>query len=176
MLALCRICVLSSAALLGLGLVAPCMTISPGYGRYDAWVRLLDPSLTRASEYSILTGILTLLQQGHTGIGLLLLFFSCVFPTLKLALTAWAMQLHIEGRDSSRWWVGVMHHVGKFSMLDILVIAMIVIAIKGLPGSTEVRLGWGVWAFAGSVVLAMLAAMMLHHMTTPKVSRSPGAG
>ena len=42
--------------------------------------------------------------------------------------------------------------------------ALIVVAIKGLPGSTEVKLGWGVWAFAGSVVLSLIASMLLHRL------------
>jgi hypothetical protein len=55
-------------------------------------------------------------------------------------------------------------------MLDVLVLAMIVVAIKGLPGSSEIRLGWGVWAFAGSVVLSLIASVLLH-----KLERHPRA-
>jgi hypothetical protein len=40
-------------------------------------------------------------------------------------------------------------------MLDILVIAILVLAIKGLPGGTSIRLSWGVFAFTAAVVFSM---------------------
>jgi predicted phage tail protein len=36
-----------------------------------------------------------------------------------------------------------------------------VLAIKGLPGGSKVTLGWGVAAFAASVVLSILASLGL---------------
>jgi uncharacterized paraquat-inducible protein A len=56
------------------------------------------------------------------------------------------------------------HHTGKFSMLDVMVLALLVIAIKGLPGKSSLRIEWGVWAFAASVVLSLLISLLLHRM------------
>ena len=156
-----RLLTLLAAALLGLGLVAPCMTITPGFGDYDTLVRLLHPEYTVPSTYSVLTGILTLLRQDNAPLGLLLLAFSAVFPTVKLAIMAGATQKLSEGRPAG-WWMTLAHHTGKFSMLDVLVLALLVLAIKGLPGGSRVTLGWGVWAFAGSVTLSLVLSGLLH--------------
>lgn len=160
---LIRIIILLAAIALGLGLVLPCMTIVTSFGEYDSWIRLLKPGLHRTREYSVLSGILAMIQGGSVGIGLLLLFFSAIFPTLKLAIMAWAVQV-LEQKRSTGWLLEAAHHTGKFSMLDVLVLALIVIAIKGLPGSTEVRLGVGVWLFAGSVIGSLVASILLHRL------------
>jgi len=41
-------------------------------------------------------------------------------------------------------------------MLDVLVIALLVIAIKGLPGGSTVTLGSGFYCFTFSVLLALV--------------------
>mgnify|MGYP005835918523 CR=1 FL=1 len=152
---------LFSALFLGLGLIGPCMTVIPNFGAFDSWIRLLKPSVSEPTSYSILTGILTLLQGGHTTIGVVLLVFSVIFPTLKLATMAWALPNVLQGRDAGVW-LKLTHHSGKFSMLDVMVLALIVIAVKGLPGQTEVRLGWAVWAFGGSVLISLIVSTLLN--------------
>jgi paraquat-inducible protein A len=160
-----RLLVLTSAALLGLGLIAPCMTIVTRFGRFDSWVRLLEPEMAGEAEttYSLLGGILAMIDHGSLGIGLLLLGFSCVFPTLKLMLMAWATETLARHRPAGRL-LTLAHHTGKFSMLDVMVVALLVLAIKGLPGSSELRLEWGVYAFAASVVLSLLASVLIHRL------------
>jgi paraquat-inducible protein A len=160
--------ILTAAGLLGTGLVGPCMTIVPSLGEWDSWVRLLKPSAVRPSEYSVLSGIMTMIQGNNVGLGLLLLAFSAAFPTLKLAVMAWAASALGGGRGDAglhgRVALAFVHHAGKFSMLDVMVLAMIVIALKGLPGNTRVELGWGVWAFAGSVVVSLVASVLLQRL------------
>lgn len=158
-----RVVIVLAACLLGIGLVAPCMTIVPHFGEFDSWIRMLKPAAGRTSTYSVLSGITGLIQHGNSGIGLLLLFFSCVFPTAKLAVMASAVQQLSLGRPAGRL-LELTHHTGKFSMLDVLVLALIVVAIKGLPGSTQVLLGWGVWAFAASVALSLVASILLRRL------------
>lgn len=155
---------LFSALLLGLGLIGPCMTVIPHFGAFDSWVRLFRPSVSEPTSYSILSGILLLLQEGHVAIGVILLLFSVIFPTLKLAVMAWAVPDILRGRNAGVW-LKLAHHSGKFSMLDVMVLALIVIAVKGLPGNSEVRLGWGVWAFCGSVLVSLIVSLMLNRTT-----------
>ena len=174
-----RFLTLLAAALLGLGLVAPCMTIRPAFGEYETWVRLLNPDFTRPTTYSVLTGILAMMHGGNRGLGVLLLAFSCFFPTVKLALMAWGTQTLADRRRAGIW-LTLAHHTGKFSMLDVLVLALIVVAIKGLPGGSRITLGWGVWAFAASVVLALIVSMMLHtierRLSAADAPSAPAAG
>jgi paraquat-inducible protein A len=150
---LMRLLILSAAALLGLGLVAPAMTITTDFGRWDGWIRLLDPDASdqRETTYSLLSGILHLLRSGDLLIGIVLLAFTVCFPTLKLALMAGANEVGTRGRVG--W---LLKHAGKWSMLDVLVIALLVLAIKALPGGSELSLRWGLWCFATSVGLSLL--------------------
>src|SRR5438093_453398 len=78
--------VVASALLLGAGLAGPCMAVQPAFGKLDGWVRLLKPDLARPTRYSVIGGIVTLIQNGYAALGLLLLAFSVLFPTVKLAL------------------------------------------------------------------------------------------
>lgn len=155
-----RVCLIVAAILLGAGLAGPCLSIEPAFGSMDGWVRLLRPDMTRPTNYSVLGGILALLRHGSFIVGIALLGFSVVFPTVKLALMA---------SSASKLALGVprglltkfAHHAGKFSMLDVFVVGLIVLAIKGLPGGSKVILGWGVAVFAASVVLSLLASLGL---------------
>ena len=157
-----RIVIALSAALLGAGLAGPCMAVLPAFGKYEGWIRLLKPSLARSTEYSVLGGIVTLIHNDNLALGLLLLAFSVVFPTLKLAVMSSATAALAQGRSSGAL-MKLAHHAGKFSMLDVFVVGLIVMAIKGFPGS-RVTLGWGVAAFATSVVLSMIAGMVIQHV------------
>ena len=153
-----RGCIAAAAVLLGAGLAGPCMAVQPAFGKLDGWVRLLKPDLARPTQYSVVGGIVTLARNGNLALGLLLLAFSVVFPTVKLAVMAGATAALADGRPSGAM-MKFAHHAGKFSMLDVFVVGLIVLAIKGLPGGSRVTLGWGVAAFSASVVLSLVAGM-----------------
>ena len=155
-----RACVALSAVLLGAGLAGPCMAVQPAFGKMEGWVRLLKPDLARPTRYSVFGGIVTLIQNGNVALGLLLLAFSVVFPTVKLGVMAGATAALAEGRSSGAL-MGLAHHAGKFSMLDVFVVGLIVLAIKGLPGGSRITLGWGVGAFAASVVLSLIGGFAI---------------
>ena len=158
-----RGCVVVAALLLGAGLAGPCMAVQPAFGSLDGWVRLLKPDLARATEYSVLGGITALYHHGSAALALLLLAFSVVFPTLKLAVMAAATAAVSQGRPPGPL-MKLAHHAGKFSMLDVFVVGLLVLAIKGLPGGSRVTLGWGVAAFAASVVLSLVGGIIIQRM------------
>ncbi len=150
-----------AAVTLGLGLVGPCMTVIPKLGELTGWVEILRPGELDPTHYSLLSGINAMRLHGSPGLAALLLVFSVVFPALKLAVMAWgtaALALGVRPHAA----VAVTHHLGKFSMLDVMVIGLLVIAIKGLPGGSEVVLGWGVYCFAVSVVVGLVVSILLH--------------
>ena len=153
--------VAASCATLGLGLTGPCMTVIPNGGEWHGWIDLLEPRVLRPSTFSVLTGINSMWRHGAEGLAGLLFAFSVAFPTAKLAILAWTAA-HADANARHGWAGRLAHHVGKFSMLDVLVIGLIVVAVKGLPGNTEVIAGWALWAFAASVLLAMFASLLLH--------------
>ena len=116
--------------------------------------------MTEATTYSILTGLRMMHLTGNTAIAVLLLGFSVVFPTMKLAAMGWGAAALAVGRRPAAA-VRLTHHLGKFSMLDVLVIALFILAAKGLPGGTTIKLEWGVWAFAVSVAGSLVVSVIL---------------
>jgi paraquat-inducible protein A len=169
---LIRVCLVVSALLLGAGLAGPCMEIHPSFGALDGWVRLLKPALSAPTRYSVLGGIAALLANGSIAVGVTLLAFSVFFPTAKLAVMA-AATASLAGGQSTGPLMRVAHHAGKFSMLDVFVVGLIVLAIKGLPGGSKVTLGWGVAAFAASVVLSLVASLGVSHLDRKRRRTAP---
>ncbi|MEM7576847.1 MAG: paraquat-inducible protein A [Planctomycetota bacterium] len=165
---------LLSSIALGLGWIGPCMTLVPGFGVLDGWVRLFVPDeFTTPKTYSIFTGIVALWDENHRGLAALLAGFSIAFPAIKLAVMGYGHAAVVAGKQTgTAWWLA--HHAGKFSMLDVLVVAVLVIAVKGMPGNSEVVVGWGLWSFAISVGLSMLAAIAIawveHRVDHPMLS------
>jgi len=146
--------------LLGTGLAAPCMTVVPRMGRHTGiaeWLGLVDEPRT----YSILTGIAQLLNGGGFWIGLLLLAFSVVFPVAKLVALRVALGDVSAGRPPNRLH-RLLANVGKYSMADVFVVALVVVASKSFPGGTSVDVRWGVYAFAAAALLTMFASSRVH--------------
>jgi paraquat-inducible protein A len=138
--------------LLAVGLIAPCMTYSPRLGAATEAARaaglLPDPA-----TYSVLSGILTLLDSGNALIGCVLLLFSVVFPISKLVVVRLAL------RESGRGALAppLVHAVAaasKYSMVDVFVIALLVLASRTMPGGSRIELEWGVFAFCAAALLS----------------------
>jgi paraquat-inducible protein A len=153
-----------AAILLGLGLVAPCLILRPGAGEYTNFILLVRPTFADLQTFSILSGIAALFKNGEYAISLLLAVFSVLFPLLKLCVLWQAV-------DEASTQYGDLHgphpalslveRLGKYSMLDVLVLALIVVAVKRLPGGSEAHLGFGTIAFAGSVAISMMVPWVL---------------
>ena len=67
----------------------------------------------------------------------------------------------MENGTANRKLLKLVGILGKVSMLDVFVVALLVLAIKGLPGGTKVLIGWGVWAFCASILMSMFVSAKL---------------
>ena len=129
-----------AAVLLGIGLVAPIIT--------------LHKFMLIHNTFSVLSGILSLLEEGQFFIFLIIGCFSVVIPILKLVI----LYILVSGAQASdermKKYLHWMHLYGKWSMLDVFVVAVLVVAVKlGVIASVEMH--YGLYAFAGSVLLTM---------------------
>jgi paraquat-inducible protein A len=153
-----QVCLGVAAGLLGLGLFAPCMTLHPGFGEFTPLVRLINPELTVPTTYSILEGIRSMFDEGSVFIGVMVLLFSVVFPIWKLGVYFMASARLAAGLEigrSVRW----VNQLGKWSMLDVFVLAVLLVAVKGLPGGSRVAIEWGAAAFCASVLLSIYISL-----------------
>ncbi|MCB1092573.1 MAG: paraquat-inducible protein A [Verrucomicrobiae bacterium] len=118
--------------------------------------RLLDERAT----HSILSGILQLRADREWFLFYLLFSFSVVFPILKL-LASWGLFISLLGRKSGERaarWAGWLHHLGKWSMLDVFALALLAVLFK-LGGVTRLKVETGIYWFAGAVACGIAVAI-----------------
>jgi paraquat-inducible protein A len=147
---------IASAILFAIGIFAPSFTMIPklGNGYFEWLVRRFVSSDLEPRSFSLVGGIVHLFRDGDFFIGSVILLFSIIFPAAKLAALALSFRAH---QGSAERHLGILEQLGKWSMLDVFVIAALVICFKGFPGGSHVEVQWGIYIFAASVVLSMLA-------------------
>ena len=109
-------------------------------------------------ETSILGGISELLGSGRVILALIVLVCSVVVPLCKLAglLVLASEHVPISSRGRDRVW-RFLEITGRWGMLDVLLVAGLVAAVK-LGDFVSIESGPGVYAFAGTVILSLLAS------------------
>ena len=152
-----KVLILGSAVLLAIGLVAPCMTVTPSLGEsgvaavFEQFIR----SEMKPVTISILGGIVTLFDSGHLTLALIIFLFSVVFPVWKLQVL-WLSMHGYHSKMQSK----VVSTISKFSMTDVFVFAVLIMQSKSYTG-TEVTLQLGLYAFACSALLSTALTLTL---------------
>ena len=106
------------------------------------------------NTFSVLSGVVELLQNGQIFLFLLLTGFSVVLPVLKLGVLYRLVSRNTAMQGRGRRLLHWMHLYGKWSMLDVFVVAVLVVAVK-LGAIVDVEMRFGLYAFAASVLLTM---------------------
>lgn len=137
---------LFQAITFGVGLFAPMMTLHKGL-----WI------FKEETTYSVLEGIQDLAAGGDGWVALLVFVFTIIFPVLKILLLTWSW-LTKKHRHSGRIVAGVAM-LGKWSMLDVFVVALLVCLVK-VGDLVTVQVRWGLVSFCLSVLLGLLASWL----------------
>ena len=114
------------------------------------------------NEYSVLTGIAGLFDEREYFLAGLLLFFSVIFPIVKVAglWVLWSMRFQIDQRRRFLEWLGFL---GKWSMLDVFVVAILIVALKlGPLASVEPRAG--VYVFCAAIMSAIFTTLWVEQL------------
>jgi paraquat-inducible protein A len=110
---------------------------------------------------TIMSGVISLAQQGSWPIALLVFFASIVVPLLKLlalgeiVIAVSRKSVH-NAQQRSRLF-RIVEFVGRWSMLDVFAVSILV-ALVQIQSLAEIEVRPGAFAFAAVVVLTMLAA------------------
>ena len=106
-----------------------------------------------SEEVSLFTGLLELLESGNIVLFLVIGLFCVAFPLAKLgvALALWFLSLGARAERLLGW----MELLGKWSMLDVFVVALMVVALN-LSLVTDVVIHAGLYLFTAAVILSML--------------------
>jgi paraquat-inducible protein A len=107
---------------------------------------------------SILMGTWELLLHGSWFVGLVVLAFSVVFPLAKIVLLIELSWLGWLERRHKALTYRIMEHVGRWSMMDVMLLAFLVMLVK-LGNLVEFDFGPAVIAFVLCVTMSMLASM-----------------
>lgn len=106
---------------------------------------------------SVVSGIMTLFREGEYFLFAILSLFTLVFPCAKLGLLAlvWIEREHNLTRV--RRLHGWVENLGKWSMLDVFVVAILIVAMKS-AAVAELQIGPGLYLFTFSVIATQLAS------------------
>lgn len=107
------------------------------------------------NTFSLVSGVIELVREGHLFLSVIVTAFSIVLPILKLGVLWRVLDVEIAANRLERY-VHWMHVYGKWSMLDVFVVAVLVVAVK-LGALARVEMHFGLYAFAGAVLLTMIA-------------------
>lgn len=145
---------LGAALAFGIGIWAPMLTLT----------RLVFIDNT----FSVLSGIWQLYLEREYLLFVILGLFTVVLPAAKLALLCYAWN---RPRLAHRWSLRWLDILGKWSMLDVFVVAVLIASIQLGPLAT-IELHYGLYLFSAAVVMIMIAS----HIVYQRVLRSaPGA-
>jgi paraquat-inducible protein A len=123
-------------------------------------VGLVSPVLTLEkffiinNTFSILSGLHQLLEEGRIFLFIIILLFSVVLPIVKLGILFRLVTPHSNGSERLHRYLHVMHQYGKWSMLDVFVVALLVVAVK-LGAVARVETHYGLYAFGLAVLFTM---------------------
>ena len=110
------------------------------------------------NQISVYRGLIILWQAGELFLFLILFVFTVCFPFVKLTamLVLW-LYPRLE-TDSARKMFHFVSNMGKWSMLDVFVIAILVLTIKS-TGVAHIQVGEGFFLFFLSVMLTQFASL-----------------
>ena len=147
---LLRLLLVITSIFLAIGLVAPIIT--------------LKKFVLIENTFSVLSGTLQLLEEGQLFLFIVITGFSVVLPLLKIGVLNKLLSQKEQSAGNVDKYLHWMHLYGKWSMLDVFVVAVLVVAVKlGAIASVEIR--FGLYLFAAAVVLTMYVTARVVSLT-----------
>jgi len=107
------------------------------------------------NTFSIVSGISQLFSEGQWFLFIIIGLFSLVLPIIKLVILFILTGHYSENSQSMHKHLHWMHVYGKWSMLDVFVVALLVVSVK-LGAIANIEMRYGLYAFAAAVILMMI--------------------
>lgn len=147
---------------LGLGIMLPVMRIDANGGGIKGFIMaFITPG---PSSYSILSSVWTLIKNGvvlDILLASIIFIFSVVFPILKLGV----FYHKLNDGNLNRGISALVHKWGRFSMLDVYIVAILILTIRTLPGGAQIKPSWGIILFTISVLLSLYISARIEACT-----------
>ncbi|MEO1608180.1 MAG: paraquat-inducible protein A [Pseudomonadota bacterium] len=123
------------------------------------------------TEHSLITTVTVLLRENQLFLGLTVLVFSIILPILKLFYLVLVSTLSVEEIRRHSFRLRALEWLGKWSMHDVLVMALMIFFIKS-QGLYDAASLTGVYFFTFAVILMILAYAWLRGETQELTSRT----
>jgi paraquat-inducible protein A len=107
------------------------------------------------NSFSVISGVLELLQNGQLLLFLIVTGFSILLPILKIALLFLLLTKLDSGTKNLKRTLHLMHEYGRWAMLDVMVVAILIVTVK-LGAVASIQVHYGLYVFGSSVLLIML--------------------
>ena len=143
-----------ATVLLVLGLLMPVMTIKT--------------LVFMRHSFSVVSGIYDLFLGGKYPLFLIVAAFSLLLPVAKLVFLFGVVLGQLKHNPRTEKYLMLLHDYGRWAMLDVFVVALLVVSIKlGDVANVVVHLGFYVFA------TAVLLIMWITHLVTKYFSPTP---
>ena len=139
---LLSLAIIGASVCLALGLLLPIIKLT----KFMFWT----------TEHSLVSTVQVLLHDGQTFLGLTVLIFSIILPVLKLLYLLLVSTLPISEITRQHRRLRALEWLGKWSMHDVLVLALTIFFIKSQGVYDAASLN-GVYFFTAAVVLMILS-------------------
>ncbi|MGQ0674023.1 MAG: paraquat-inducible protein A [Hyphomicrobium sp.] len=139
---LLSLAIIGAAVCLALGLSLPIIKLT----KFVFWT----------TEHSLISAVMVLLKDGQTFLGMTVLIFSILLPVLKLLYLLLVSTLPVAEITRQHRRLKALEWLGKWSMHDVLVLALTIFFIKS-QGVWDAASLNGVYFFTAAVVLMILS-------------------
>jgi paraquat-inducible protein A len=114
--------------------------------------------------YSLLDGVFAFYASGKYALFVVVFVFSVILPALKILAGLWAWAAGARSRAVLGKVIRAFAAISKWSMLDVFIVAVMVLALEGsLFTTSDIKVG--IVLFAAAVVLSTLALLRLVRLT-----------
>jgi paraquat-inducible protein A len=113
-------------------------------------------------DYSIFMSLHGLWVSGNYFLVAVIFFFSLVFPFAKLAMLGW-LWFRPCTDERRRWWVDVLGVLGKWSMLDVFVVAFLIVLVKAKT-LADASARSGVYVFCAAIAASIVTSSIVERL------------
>lgn len=117
-------------------------------------------------DSTLWTGVASLYTEGMWAIAVLVFLSSMLFPLMKICLSLLvSAHLYYQRFTPNLYsWMRWLQHLDEWAMLEVYSLGIIVACVK-LSSMSELRFGFGLYAFAGLLLIAgMLSSSLDQHL------------
>lgn len=147
-----------SCAAFGLGLVLPLFSVTPAAGEWTSVARIFAAEEFQTRTFTLVGGIALLWREHERPLAILLGLLSLLLPVVKLCVL-WGEAFAAGSLPPPV--MAFFRVVSHYAMVEVFLVALTVLLVKGMPGGSDVALHAGTYAFAASVLLSLAASRML---------------